>query len=239
MTRPSAAILAMSFVLMACNSGAADQSTTSLTTPDPRPVATTTGPIGPLADLPPEERMAATFVLFEQGLPAADLVDRVGIALESEISDPVPGDGPGWFSASETLQEQYTRVMAAGGDSAIPEIRRRMANADGTAGLWYLVALGYAGDDTIDADLAAAIASDPPPAVAMHLMELVADRDIAEAIPVLEEYLTSQLKWENSHVEGPPPIFPLRAQAAGALRNLGHTVYADPAEPGRYEVFAP
>lgn len=239
MTRRYPTIILMSFTLAACSGGASDQSTTSLTTPGSGPVATTSAPIGPIAELPPEDRMAATFVLFGQGLPAADLVDRLGTALESEVGNPVSGDGPGWFSASETLQEQYTRVMAAAGDSAIPEIRRRRANSAGTAELWYLVALGYAGDDTIDGDLASAVVSDPPPAVAMHLMQLVADRDIVEAVPVLREYLTSQLQWENSHVDGPPPVFPLRAQAAGALRNLGYTVYADPDRPGVYEVFEP
>jgi len=239
-TRRYPAILLMSLALSACSSGASDQSTTSLTTPDLGAVATTAGPIGPISELPQEERIAATFALFSQGLPAADLVDQMGIALEAEISDPAPGDGPGWFSASETLQEHYTRVMAAEGESAIPAIRRRMASTDdGTAELWYLVALGYAGDDTIDTDLASAVESDPTPPVAMHLMELVAKRSIVEAIPMLKEYLTSDLQWKNTHVGGRPPIFPLRDQAAGALRNLGYTVYSDPDQPSVYAVIEP
>lgn len=240
MRRPNLGILlVMSLAVSACSSGASNQSTTSPTSPNPGPVATTTGHIGPIAELPQEERIAATFTLFSQGLPAADLIDQLGIALEAEISDPLPGDGPGWFSASETLQEQYTRVMAAEGESAIPAIRQRMASTDGTAGLWYLVALGYAGDDTIDSDLASAVASDPTPPVAMHLMKLVSERGIVEAVPMLKEYLTSDLQWQNTHVGGRPPIFPLRDQAAGALRSFGYTVYSDPDRPGVYEVIEP
>ena len=230
-------VVLVSLAATACQSADSEIPSTSLITPSPD--VTTPVIIGPIAGLPVEDRMAATFTLFHQGLSAAALVDQLGVALEAEIGDPSSGDGPGWFNLSETLQEQYARVMAAEGEAAIPEIRRRMVGTEGTAYVWYLVALGYAGDDTIDADLTSALDSHPTPPVAMHLMELAASRGLLETVPTLREYLTNDLQWENQHVKGPPPLFPLRAQAAGALRRLGYTVYADPDRPGVYGVIEP
>lgn len=221
----------------ACRGADSDVPSTSVTASNPE--VTSPNYTGPIADLPPEDRMAASFALFRQGLPAKDLVDQLGGALEAEIDDPTAGDGPGWFTISESLQEQYTRMMAVGGEPAIPEIRRRMAASGGTARLWYLVALGYAGDDTIDAELVSALNADPTPPVAMHLMELVGIRSLTEAVPALTEFLLNDDIWFNSHVGGQGPIFPLRDNAAGALRHLGYVVYSDPDQPSVYAVMEP
>ncbi len=188
-----------------------------------------------IVELPAGERLAATYRLFEEDPPATRLVAELGDALDAEASSPTPGLGRTWFSASEELLQAYATGMGVPG--AIPGLRARLNEATPAARPWYVITLGYAGDEEIDSEIVSLLRSRPDPAIAIHLINLAGLHGIPDSVPALENYLADEFQVQKVDVPGSPVSYPLRDEAAGALRRLGYTVYALPDRPGEYEVF--
>ena len=227
--------VAVSFVVVVSACGSSEQEPAEPTTV---PAVVEAEAARPLADLPPRERLGGAYRIVEAGLPPAEAVSQLGDVLQAEVAEPSPGRRFGWLEYSETLQEAYMAAMVGLGPDAVPEIRRRAATADGVVRAWYVVALGYLGED-VDEDLLALLADPPSRPVAAHVMELAGRLRLEAAVPMLEDYLRDDYSVQDPHRADRPPDYPMRDHAAAALRELGFAVASDRDRPGEYRVVAP
>ncbi len=233
MTRPRGVLLFATAVLLVAACSRSSEEVPTVPTESTMGTVTTTVP---LLDLPPTERLAAAIELVASG--SREAVDELGQALEQEIAAPSSGVGYGWYEYSENLQESYAALMVEAGAEAVPEIRRRAAEADGVARGWYIVVLAYL-DEPVDDELLALLEDPPSRPIAAQVMSLVGRRGLEAATPLLREYLQDEFSVTDPHRPGRPPDYPLRDHAAAALRELGYTVYSPPERPWEYEVISP
>ena len=222
------------FVLMAgCSSG--DDTIDGSTDTDP------TGPVQVPLSLDaadPLDRYAAAYELIgDPDVKTGDLVEQLGAALVGELAAPSEGSSESWFTFSESLARAYTTGLGSPGADAIPDLRRLLDNTDGPARAWVVLALGYAGDESAAPDLAELL--DSSPAVQVQAIDLLGQFGYTEVIPELRALLDDPLSVENPHLPDADPRYPVRDEAAAALRKLGLTVYTDPATPGTYQVIEP
>lgn len=234
MSRAWAALVALLLVLSACSS-TEEPAITAAEAPPSSPLTTTVPPAMPLVEVPPERRLGAVYALAEADLAVPEAVEQLDVALKAELSSPSEGPRFGWFDYSETLQEAYMAALVALGPDAVPEIERRARSVDGRARAWYVIALGYLGED-VDDELITLLEDPPSRPVAAHVIEVVGRLGLEEAVPALAAYLDDDYSFQDPHRPGQPPDYPLRDIAAAALRRLGYTVYSPPERPWEYEV---
>lgn len=207
-------------------------------TTDARPDTATTRvpPEAALDDPDPLVRYQATYEMVgDDEVPTPELVEMLGDALAAELATPSQGDSGSWFTFSETLARGYATGMASRGAESVPEIRKRLQGTAGPARDWYLLALGYAGDESVAPDLISLLDSSSA-AVQVQAIDLVGGFGYEGAVPVLRDLLGHPLCVENPHLPGSDCRYPVRDEAAAALRKLGYTVYTDPAGEGTYRV---
>lgn len=192
-----------------------------------------------IADLSPDERLVVVYGLWDEAVETDIVWEVLADALDAEAANPTPGDDPSWFSATQVLMQAYATGLPVD-EYTLEMARERMRNAPEAARPWYLVAIGYAwldgmvDDPAVEGEIVDALAGDPDPAVAMHLMNLVGELGLIEATDTLTAYLDDPLAYSPDDLPDAPPRYPLRDAAAGALRRLGHTVYVPPDQPGTY-----
>ncbi len=230
-------VVALAALLVAaCGRGDDRGVTTTSRGPSSSTATAAPDPVVPLREVPAERRLGAAYALVQGDVPAGEVIDQLGSALEEETSSPSSGPSFGWYDYSETLQETYMAVMVALGPEAVPEIERRIESADPVSQGWYVVALGYLGEP-VDAELLALLSDSPTRPILVHAMELAARRELEEAVSVLTEYLKDDYVMQDLHRSGGPPSYPVRDVAAGALRRMGYVVYSPPERPWDYELF--
>ncbi len=192
-----------------------------------------------LADLPPDVRYGVVYGLWDEAVDGDVVYEVLADAIDAEAADPTPGTSRSWFTASEVLLQAYATGLPVD-DYNLEMTRERMAAAPEAARPWYLIAIGYAvvegftEDPALRGELLDLLADPPSAAVTMHVMNIVGELGLVEATDLLAGYLDDPLEVTTPDVPDAPPRHPLRDAAAGALRQLGHTVYLPPDQPGTY-----
>lgn len=196
--------------------------------PEPTPDAATLEQA--LADGAWETRMAAAHAVPQRlDIPLPDRVAMLSEALEREISQPSAEPQPdhSYLPVSGVVRLRLVRGLGSLGDDALAMLRDRAAEAEGDARASYLIALGYLGDKQVVAELCDVVQESEDPVLRMDAARVLGLLGNRQAIPALQTALADPFVSEGRDSLGTYSIYPVREQAAGALKLLGVAVERD------------
>jgi HEAT repeat protein len=200
---------------------AVDTTPTPLRTPDAEALAQQ------LQEGDSTERLSAVWSLPERGDLSVET--RAGLlveGLEEELAAPAQ-DAPlkdSYLPASALLRLHFTRVLSELGPEAIPALRAQLDGASGAAREQLLVALAYAGDEDVLPQVRELVTQAADPVVRMDAARALGQAGDEDALPQLQAALADPYVVTAQDDLGTYTIYPVREQAAGALRALGVTV---------------
>ncbi len=173
------------------------------------------------------QRLAVASRLPDRGdVPLEARVGYLVEALDREIIEPTGGSAPAnsYLPASSLLKLHLTRALTELGPDAIPELRKAAADASGELQSHLLIALAYLGDQQAVPQVRDLVTGASDPTVRMDAARALGQAGDADAIPQLETALQDDYVVTGTGDLGPYTLYPVREQAAGALRALGMTV---------------
>jgi HEAT repeat protein len=168
--------------------------------------------LGARADIPPERRAE----LLLEAL-AREVARPTGAA-------PLPGS---YVPMTSLIRLQYLRVIGDLGTGATAVARASIRRTTGEAREWAILALGEAGAREAVPQLREVLRTSRHGEVRMTAARLLGALQAREAIPELRAALTDPFTATvSSDAHGGPrsPFYPVRGQAASALKKLGLTV---------------
>jgi HEAT repeat protein len=250
MSKPSCALLAAACCLLLAACGGRHLDWTSMaatmTAIAKEPTETATATATPdAADLAKalssddwQQRLAAAQLLpTRSDIAAPERANMLLAAVATEAYQPIEAEAPGgaYLSASGLLRLSYARSLGSLGQDAIATLREAAGSDVTGVRERAVLALGYAGDREALPQLRDLLAQSDDGDVRMLAAFLLGELQDRDAIPALQEALTDGY---SVYYEGDGDVsltlYPVREQAAGALRKLG--VDAQRQEDGSYSV---
>jgi HEAT repeat protein len=156
-------------------------------------------------------------------------------AIEREIRQPTLGAAQGsYLTATEWSSYVYTRALGKIAPGALAALRDTATNETGELRARAVLALGYAGQREVIADLQDLLRSSAIGDVRSEAAHLLGDLGAQEAIPDLRQ---AALDTHSVRVDSPGggrKFFPVRESALRALESLGLTI--ELTEEGEYRI---
>jgi len=200
---------------------AVDATSTPLPTPDAQTLAQQ------FQEGDSAQRLAAAWSL--PGRDDLSLKTRAALlveGLEGELAAPTE-DAPlkdTYLPASALVRLHYTRVLSELGPAAIPALRAQLDSASSGAREHLLVALAYAGDGDVLPQVRELVTQAVDPIVRMDAARALGQAGDQDAVSQLQAALADPYVVTAVDDLGAYTIYPVREQAAGALRALGMAV---------------
>jgi HEAT repeat protein len=172
-----------------------------------------------------QQRLAGAGLLAERGdIPVEKRVDLLATALGSEIGRPtqgIPPDGA-YLPTTDIVRLQLTRSMGKLGAAGQAGLRAQAAATTGEMHERAVLALGYAGDRSVVAEVRQILLKSGSASVRMDAAHLLGQLKDPAARPELEKALQDAYGIEHTQLSGfSGKVYPVREQAAAALAALG------------------
>jgi len=215
-------LLTQCFLLVSCWSGCGEEESVPKTPAETGP-PTLEDLTARIKDPAWQKRLEALELV--PGLDGVPAEDRAALLVESikneiGVKDPARVNGS-YLGISEIIRLQLTRKLGEMSSADPRLLRDQLDDASGAARDHLLISLGYAGDREVAGELRRLLAEASDPLIRMDAARVLGLLEAQEARPELESALTDPYQVRFRDSLGEAEIYPVREQAAGALKRLG------------------